>query len=204
VLVYDPHLPWARRVAKAAGVAAAAFLSQPCSVDIVYGEVWAGRLELPVTDGRELFARGLLGVELGPDDVPPFAARPDWCPVFLKASVRQFEGLEEADDVLVNSFHAIEPKVSPATCLLYCSCEFPVLLAHALLFCRYKRQDASANIFIYSIIYDYSSISGDTFSSLHCHKIVFIICVVNGAGGRLYGTDMACKDNRPNLTIILS
>ncbi|PUZ46372.1 hypothetical protein GQ55_7G070200 [Panicum hallii var. hallii] len=110
VLVYDPHLPWARRVAKAAGVAAAAFLSQPCSVDIVYGEVWAGRLELPVTDGRELFARGLLGVELGPDDVPPFAARPDWCPVFLKASVRQFEGLEEADDVLVNSFHAIEPK----------------------------------------------------------------------------------------------
>jgi len=110
VLVYDPHLAWARRVAKAAGVAAAAFLSQPCSVDIVYGEVWAGRLELPVTDGRELFARGLLGVELGPDDVPPFAARPDCFPVFSEASVRQFEGLEEADDVLVNSFHAIEPK----------------------------------------------------------------------------------------------
>ncbi|CAL5008768.1 unnamed protein product [Urochloa decumbens] len=110
VLVYDPHLPWARRVAKSAGVAAAAFLSQPCAVDVVYGEVWAGRLALPVTDGRELFARGLLGVELGPDDVPPFAARPDWRPVFLEVSVRQFEGLEEADDVLVNSFHDIEPK----------------------------------------------------------------------------------------------
>ena len=112
VLVYDPHLPWARRVAKAAGVAAAAFLSQPCAVDVVYGEVWAGRLPLPVVDGKELFARGLLGVELGPDDVPPFAAKPDWCPVFLEASVRQFEGLEDADDVLVNSFHEIEPKVS--------------------------------------------------------------------------------------------
>ncbi|KAJ1253596.1 hypothetical protein BS78_K021100 [Paspalum vaginatum] len=110
VLVYDPHLPWARRVAKAAGVPAAAFLSQPCAVDIVYGEVWAGRLPLPVTDGRELFARGMLGVELGPDDVPPFAARPDWCPVFIKASVHQFEGLEDADDVLVNSFRDIEPK----------------------------------------------------------------------------------------------
>jgi len=113
VLVYDPHLPWARRVAKAAGVPAAAFLSQPCAVDVVYGEVWAGRLPLPVVDGKELFARGLLGVELGANDVPPFAAKPDWCPVFLEASVRQFEGLEDADDVLVNSFHGIEPKVSP-------------------------------------------------------------------------------------------
>ncbi|CAN6275279.1 unnamed protein product [Urochloa humidicola] len=110
VLVYDPHLSWARRVAKAAGVAAAAFLSQPCAVDVIYGEVWAGRLALPVADGRELFACGMLGVELGPDDVPPFAARPDWCPVFLEACVRQFEGLEEADDVLVNSFRDIEPK----------------------------------------------------------------------------------------------
>ncbi|CAL5035530.1 unnamed protein product [Urochloa decumbens] len=110
VLVYDPHLPWARRVAKAAGVAAAAFLSQPCAVDVVYGEVWAGRLPLPVTDGRELFARGLLGIELGPDDVPPFTARPEWRPAFLKASVQQFDGLEEADDVLVNSFLDIEPK----------------------------------------------------------------------------------------------
>jgi len=76
------------------------------------GEVWAGRLPLPVVDGKELFARGLLGVELGANDVPPFAAKPDWCPVFLEASVRQFEGLEDADDVLVNSFHEIEPKVS--------------------------------------------------------------------------------------------
>jgi hypothetical protein len=98
-------LSWARRVVKAAGVAAAAFLSQPCAVDVVYGEVWAGRLPLPVVDG-------LLGVELVPNDVPPFAAKPDWCPVFLEASVRQFEGLEDADDVLVNSFHEIEPKVS--------------------------------------------------------------------------------------------
>ena len=110
VLVYDPHLPWARRVAQAAGVAAAAFLSQPCSVDLIYGELWAGRLALPVTDGAELSRQGLLGVELGPDDVPPF--------------VGQFEGLEDADDVLVNSFRDIEPKVSVvllATCLLFCS-----------------------------------------------------------------------------------
>jgi len=124
VLVYDPHLPWARRVAQAAGVAAAAFLSQPCSVDLIYGELWAGRLALPVTDGAELSRRGLHGVELGPDDVPPFAAKPDWCPAITQTLLRQFEGLEDADDVLVNSFRDIEPKVSVvllATCLLFCS-----------------------------------------------------------------------------------
>ena len=124
VLVYDPHLPWARRVAQAAGVAAAAFLSQPCSVDLIYGELWAGRLALPVTDGAELSRRGLLGVELGPDDVPPFAAKPDWCPAITQTLLRQFEGLEDADDVLVNSFRGIAPKVSVlllSTCLLFCS-----------------------------------------------------------------------------------
>jgi hypothetical protein len=54
--------------------------------------VWTGRLPLPMVDGKELFARELLGVELGPDDVPLFAVKHDWCPVFLEASLWQFEG----------------------------------------------------------------------------------------------------------------
>ncbi|KAM0892972.1 hypothetical protein ACQ4PT_025441 [Festuca glaucescens] len=58
VLVYDPLLAWALRVARAAGVPAAAFFSQPCAVNIIYGELCAGRLALPVTDGRALLARG--------------------------------------------------------------------------------------------------------------------------------------------------
>ncbi|KAM3372814.1 hypothetical protein ACQJBY_019613 [Aegilops geniculata] len=110
VLVYDSHLPWAGRVARAAGVPAAALFTQPCAVNVVYGEVWAGRLALPVTDGRELLARGALGVELGPEDVPPFVTAPESMAVFLKTSIEQFDGLEDADDVLVNSFSDIEPK----------------------------------------------------------------------------------------------
>ncbi|VAH25211.1 unnamed protein product [Triticum turgidum subsp. durum] len=110
VLVYDPHLAWALRVARAAGVATAAFFSQPCAVDIVYGELWAGRLALPATDGHALLARGALGVELGPEDMPPFAVAPESQPVLTKTSIGQFDGLEDADDVLVNSFHDIEPK----------------------------------------------------------------------------------------------
>ncbi|KAL5214803.1 hypothetical protein ABZP36_003955 [Zizania latifolia] len=108
VLVYDPHLPWAQRVAHAQGVPAAAFFSQPCAVDVIYGEVWAGRVGLPVINGSSL--RGLLSVELGPDAVPSFVKAPESYPSLLKAVVGQFEGLEDADDVLVNSFQELEPK----------------------------------------------------------------------------------------------
>ena len=83
-----------------------------------------GALALPVTDGRELLVRGALGVELGPEDVPPFASAPESLPVFLKTSIEQFDGLEDADDVLVNSFSDIEPterniKRSPIDLKLY-------------------------------------------------------------------------------------
>ncbi|PNT60691.1 hypothetical protein BRADI_5g03300v3 [Brachypodium distachyon] len=111
VLVYDPHVAWARRVAREAGVPAAAFFSQPCAVDIFYGELHAGRMAMPVTeaDARALLVRGAIGVELALDDVPPFVVVPESQPVFTKASIGQFEGLEDADDVLVNSFRDIEP-----------------------------------------------------------------------------------------------
>lgn len=107
VLVYDSHLPWARRVARAAGVAAAAFMTQMCAVGLVYGEAWAGRVALPLADGAAL--RGRLAVELGPDDVPPFVAAPEWYPAFTESALSQFDGLEHADDVLVNSFRDLEP-----------------------------------------------------------------------------------------------
>ncbi|KAF8666108.1 hypothetical protein HU200_053822 [Digitaria exilis] len=107
VLVCDSHLPWARRVARHAGVAAAAFMTQMCAMDVVYGEVWAGRVALPLADGSVL--RGRLGVELGPHDVPPFMAAPQWYPAFTESVLSQFDGLEHADDVLVNSFRELEP-----------------------------------------------------------------------------------------------
>ncbi|CAL5035533.1 unnamed protein product [Urochloa decumbens] len=108
VLVYDSHLPWARRVARHAGVAAAAFMTQMCAVDLIYGEVWAGRAALPVADDGAL--RGIrLAVELGPGDVPPFVAAPRWYPAFTESALSQFDGLEHADDVLVNSFRDLEP-----------------------------------------------------------------------------------------------
>ncbi|KAE8766883.1 Protein disulfide isomerase-like 1-4 [Hordeum vulgare] len=73
---------------------------QPCVVDVVYGEVYAGRVGLPVVDGSAL--QGVLSVDLGPEDVPSFVAAPE--------SYCVFDGLEDADDVFVNSFHELETK----------------------------------------------------------------------------------------------
>ncbi|TKW03461.1 hypothetical protein SEVIR_7G025600v4 [Setaria viridis] len=110
VMVYDPHMSWARRVASAAGVPTAAFLSQACVVDLIYGEVWAGRAPLPMTDGSALRRRGVIGVDLGAEDLPPFVVAPDLYPQYLKVSIRQFDGIEDADDVFINSFRDLEPQ----------------------------------------------------------------------------------------------
>ncbi|KAK1677387.1 hypothetical protein QYE76_038235 [Lolium multiflorum] len=111
VLVYDSHLPWARRVARHAGVAAAAFMTQMCAVDVVYGEARAGRVALPLADGSALRRRGVLSVDLGPEDVPPFVAKPEWYPAFTDSALGQFDELDQADDVLVNSFRELEPTI---------------------------------------------------------------------------------------------
>ncbi|XP_037475040.1 UDP-glucosyltransferase UGT13248-like [Triticum dicoccoides] len=110
VLVYDSHLPWARCVASEAGVAAAAFFTQMCAVDVLYGEVSAGRVALPLADGSAL--RGRLSVELGPNDVPPFVAAQAWYPTFMDSVLSQFDGLDQADHVLANFFCDLEPMVS--------------------------------------------------------------------------------------------
>ncbi|KAL6604782.1 hypothetical protein ACP70R_042726 [Stipagrostis hirtigluma subsp. patula] len=91
-------LEFPRQWKKAPAAQTSCSQSQPYAVDVIYCEVWAGRLALPVADGRDLHARGLLGVELRHDDVPSFVAKSGWCPVFLEALVRQFVGLEDSDD----------------------------------------------------------------------------------------------------------
>ncbi|KAL6631344.1 hypothetical protein ACP70R_028194 [Stipagrostis hirtigluma subsp. patula] len=91
-------LEFPRQWKKAPAAQASCSQSQPYAVDVIYCEVWAGRLALPMADGRDLHARGLLGVELRHDDVPSFVAKSGWCPVFLEALVRQFVGLEDSDD----------------------------------------------------------------------------------------------------------
>ncbi|XBI98242.1 hypothetical protein VPH35_018496 [Triticum aestivum] len=102
VMVYDPNMAWAPRVAKAAGVPTGAFMSQSCAVDLCVGGARAA-----AHGGRE---RGAVSVDLGPEDLSPFVVSPELYPKYLDVSIRQFEGLEDAGDVLVNSFRDLEPQ----------------------------------------------------------------------------------------------
>ncbi|NP_001169283.1 UDP-glucosyltransferase UGT13248-like [Zea mays] len=109
VMVYDPHMPWAQRVASAAGVPTAVFLPQSCAVDLIYGEAWAGRAPLPMADGGALRRRRVISVDLGAEDLPPFVVAPEIYAQYLKVSIGQFEFLDAAADVFVNSFRDLEP-----------------------------------------------------------------------------------------------
>ncbi|KAL5222751.1 hypothetical protein ABZP36_027464 [Zizania latifolia] len=108
VVVYDSFLPWALGVARRHGVACAAFLTQACAVNIAYGHAWAGTVSLPVTQPpRDLPG---LPADLEVGDLPTFMVNPadghGYQDILVKA---QFDGLGEADDVLVNSFSELEP-----------------------------------------------------------------------------------------------
>ncbi|KAF8701121.1 hypothetical protein HU200_033778 [Digitaria exilis] len=108
-VVHDAFLPWARGVARTHGAAAAAFFTQPCAVNVAYGHVWCRRLGVPVDATARL--PGLPALE--PEGLPWFLrVGPGPYPAYFELVVRQFQGLEEADDVLVNSFYELEPEVS--------------------------------------------------------------------------------------------
>ncbi|EEE70058.1 hypothetical protein OsJ_30026 [Oryza sativa Japonica Group] len=116
VLVYDAFLPWGRPVAARHGAAAVAFFTQPCAVNVVYGHVWCGRLRVPVEAGDGEDGGGgavaLPGLPaLSPEGLPWFIkVGPGPYPAYFDLVMKQFDGLELADDVLVNSFYELEPE----------------------------------------------------------------------------------------------
>uniref|UniRef100_A0ACD5YFY7 Uncharacterized protein n=1 Tax=Avena sativa TaxID=4498 RepID=A0ACD5YFY7_AVESA len=109
-VVYDAFLPWARGVAQRHGAAAAAFFTQPCAVNVVYGHVWSERVRVPVEAGATVVRLpGLPALE--PEGLPWFLkVGPGMYPAYFEMVMSQFKGLELADDVLVNSFYELEPE----------------------------------------------------------------------------------------------
>ncbi|PAN13386.1 hypothetical protein PAHAL_2G333000 [Panicum hallii] len=107
-VVHDAFLPWARAAARRHGAAAAAFFTQPCAVNVTYGHVWRRRVGVPADKGMVRLP-GLPALE--PEGLPWFLrVGPGPYPAYFELVMRQFQGLEEADDVLVNSFHELEPE----------------------------------------------------------------------------------------------
>ncbi|KAL6601747.1 hypothetical protein ACP70R_044967 [Stipagrostis hirtigluma subsp. patula] len=111
VVVYDAFLPWAQGVARRRGAACAAFLTQPCAVDVLYAHAWAGRIPRPPVRPEELPAElDGLPCRLEVADLPTFLVDTNYPPCFRDLLTNQFLGLDTVDHVLVNSFHDLEPQ----------------------------------------------------------------------------------------------
>ncbi|WVZ65585.1 hypothetical protein U9M48_014921 [Paspalum notatum var. saurae] len=109
-VVYDAFLPWAQRVARRHGAAAAAFLTQTCAVDILYAHAWDGRVPPPPLRPEDVRDLPGLSCQLEVSDMPTFLTDENFPPSFRELLVNQFLGLDTADHVLVNSFYDLEPQ----------------------------------------------------------------------------------------------
>lgn len=124
VVIYDTFMLWAADVARRFGAATAAFFTQSCAVDANYGQVWEGKLEVPVQAGPVQLA-GLPMLELG--DLPSFVVEPVLYLAYTRALKNQFLGLDKADEALINPFSELEAKVSFCYDLIILSYELKIL-----------------------------------------------------------------------------
>ncbi|CAN6198560.1 unnamed protein product [Urochloa humidicola] len=111
VVVYDAFVPWAQGVARRRGAACAAFLTQTCAVDILYAHAWAGRLPPPpALRPEDILGLDGLSCQLEMSDMPTFMTDESYDPCFRELLVNQFQGLDTAEHVLINSFYDLEPQ----------------------------------------------------------------------------------------------
>ncbi|KAL8521684.1 hypothetical protein ACS0TY_011988 [Phlomoides rotata] len=107
-VIYDPFLPWGLDVAKRLGILAAPFFTQSNSVNIIYYSIHKGLLKVPVLE-KEILVGGLPALEIS--DVPSFVRDQESHPGAFELTVNQFQNVEEADFVFVNSFYELEEEV---------------------------------------------------------------------------------------------
>ncbi|KAG0452673.1 hypothetical protein HPP92_025337 [Vanilla planifolia] len=121
VVVYDSFLPWALHVARQNGAAAAAFFSQSAAVNAVYYHAREGRLRYPLPeDGAAV--EGLPGLpRLESDDLPSLVKVQTAAGYasFSEMLLNQFNDLDKADVMLVNTFNELEPQEMDWLTLVY-------------------------------------------------------------------------------------
>uniref|UniRef100_J3MUX3 UDP-glycosyltransferases domain-containing protein n=1 Tax=Oryza brachyantha TaxID=4533 RepID=J3MUX3_ORYBR len=79
-----------------------------CAVNIAYGHAWSGTVKLPVREAPGELPGLPAGLEAG--DLPTFMVNPADGHGYQDMLVKQqFDGIGDADDVLVNSFSDLEP-----------------------------------------------------------------------------------------------
>ncbi|XWS09459.1 hypothetical protein CRYUN_Cryun40dG0086400 [Craigia yunnanensis] len=108
-IVYDAAIPWALDVAKQFGLLVAPFFTQMCAVDYIYYNVHHGLLSLPIS-WTPVSIPGLPLLEHG--DLPSFVCSSEGSyAAYLGRALNQFNNLEKADCILVNTFYNLEDEV---------------------------------------------------------------------------------------------
>ncbi|KAL2544531.1 UDP-glycosyltransferase 74F2 [Forsythia ovata] len=109
-IIYDPFLSWGLDVAKKFGLVSAAFFTQSCAVDNIYYHVYKKELKLPLSDTEKFVNIPGLSV-LESSDLPSFVYFHGSYPAAFEMILNQFQNLEKADWILINTFHKLEEEV---------------------------------------------------------------------------------------------
>ncbi|GAA0166223.1 transferase [Lithospermum erythrorhizon] len=110
-IIYDAQLPWALDVAKENEMVGAAFFTQPCGVNYVYYRLQQGLIELPLDSSKPVSIPGLPLMD--PHDMPSFVDGS--YPAYFELVLNQYNNVQQADLILVNSFYKLEEKVCCVT-----------------------------------------------------------------------------------------
>ncbi|KAK4412724.1 UDP-glycosyltransferase 74E2 [Sesamum alatum] len=108
-VVYDPFIPWVLDLAKGFGLLAAAFFTQSCAVDSIYYHVYSGELKPPLQRGEVVVVPGL--PPLRPEEMPSFIYVHGSYPSAFEMVRNQFQNIDKADWIFVNTFHKLEEEV---------------------------------------------------------------------------------------------
>ncbi|KAL0404686.1 UNVERIFIED_CONTAM: UDP-glycosyltransferase 74G1 [Sesamum radiatum] len=108
-LVYDPFIPWALDLAKGSGLMVAAFFTQSCAVDCIYHRVYCGELKVPVRGSEAVVVPGLPPLRL--EEMPSFIYVHGSYPSALEMVTGQFQNMDKADWIFVNTFYKLEEEV---------------------------------------------------------------------------------------------
>ncbi|OMO72426.1 UDP-glucuronosyl/UDP-glucosyltransferase [Corchorus olitorius] len=107
-IVYDSFLPWALDVGKKFGLLTAPFFTQSCAVNSIHYHMSKGLIKLPIEEPNVSFP-GLPLLQVS--DLPSLLYRYGSYPAWFDMIVSQFSNIDEADWVLINSFHHLEKEV---------------------------------------------------------------------------------------------
>ncbi|KAF6144577.1 hypothetical protein GIB67_006069 [Kingdonia uniflora] len=106
-VIHDSIIPWVLDITKEAGLVAAPFYTQCCSVNVIYYQAYHGLLS--TVQGPTASVPGMPVLETR--DLPSFFSNSEAYPSMLQLLLDQFSNIDQADWLLFNTFDKLENEV---------------------------------------------------------------------------------------------